>query len=210
MVVDEPVSMGEVARIPIGNIGVVKRLRPRKDLHGDQQQCDEYGESQRSPRISPRVPGEKRLALARSFSGTCPCPCSSNSQTRRRCGRLRHGRPPSGRSARELLAQPSCGTTIHSTRYGTIPGSPPGKVSSTNPSRNQKELMPKKSASPPHTPPSTRLRRDRRSGLRVAAIAVLPPSAGAALDLKRRPQINYEVGNENNAAYDRPPCRPPA
>src|SRR3972149_3154782 len=104
MVIDEPVSMGEVARIPIGDIGIVKRLRPRKDLHGEQQQRDEYGESERSPRISQRVPGEKRLALARSFSGVCPYSCSSSSQTTRLLGRLRHCRPPSGCSPSELLA----------------------------------------------------------------------------------------------------------
>ena len=52
---------------------------------------------------------------------------------------------------------------IQSKRYNRTPGTPPGMKAISIPSRNQNELIPKKSANPPHTPAKIRLLRERRS-----------------------------------------------
>ena len=55
------------------------------------------------------------------------------------------------------------GMTIHKIKYSSKPGTPPGIRAMRNARRNQPAPIPKNSPSPPQTPATHRLRRDRRS-----------------------------------------------
>lgn len=55
----------------------------------------------------------------------------------------------------------SGGMMIKSRKYSNNPGIPPGINAIKKPRRNQKGLIPKKSASPPQTPRKTRFLRGR-------------------------------------------------
>jgi hypothetical protein len=57
------------------------------------------------------------------------------------------------------------GTISQNNKYKPMPGTPPGMKAIRKASRNQKALMPKNSANPPHTPANTRLWRERRKEL---------------------------------------------
>src|SRR6266498_2912030 len=56
-----------------------------------------------------------------------------------------------------------------------MPGTPPGSMAIKNPRRNQNGSTPKKSPSPPHTPATIRLVRERRNAAPLTFISTSNP-----------------------------------